>query len=244
LLPFVGAQLRLAKYRWKLIAKYRQRLRALCIHLRQQLRLSLHLNLNLDLRLDLHLSLRRAFLAKLLKTLLRKKLAPLFGSMFESMLVWPHAPTYLALRRQRLLGRQPVGRGVGGRIVVLRPANTIRCGADIEPSVYVRMIIILITRLYSSDCVASLGGTARRFSGSVDVSTQATTIHFSPQAVPTEASLIIRETTVQIAPQTAGRATAGATKGGMWSATEQTTRLATEHVVQPVARLAPVRVTG
>jgi hypothetical protein len=51
----VGAQLRLAKYRWKLIAKYRQRLRALCIHLRQQLRLSLHLNLNLDLRLDLHL---------------------------------------------------------------------------------------------------------------------------------------------------------------------------------------------
>jgi hypothetical protein len=49
-----------------------------------------------------------------------------------------------------LLPRRPVGRGVGGRIVVLRPANTIRCGADTDPSVYARMIRILITHVLSS----------------------------------------------------------------------------------------------
>ena len=55
--------------------------------------------------------------------------------------------------RQMLPPRRPVGRGVGGRIVVRRPADTIRSGADIDPSVYVRMIRILIMRVFSSGCV-------------------------------------------------------------------------------------------
>ena len=60
----MGAQLCLAKYRWKFVAKYPQRLRALCIHLRQQLRLSLCLDLDLNLNLNLNPLLYRAFLAK------------------------------------------------------------------------------------------------------------------------------------------------------------------------------------
>jgi hypothetical protein len=92
---------------------------------------------------------------QLFETFFQQLFASLFGSMFESMLVWSHAPSYLALRRQRLPGRQPVGRGVGGRIVVLRTADTIRCGADIAPRIYARMIRILITRLFSSGRVTS-----------------------------------------------------------------------------------------
>ena len=48
-----------------------------------------------------------------------------------------------------------MGRGVGGRIVVLRLADTIRCGADIIPCVHVCMIRILITRVFSSGRVTS-----------------------------------------------------------------------------------------
>jgi len=48
-----------------------------------------------------------------------------------------------------------VGRGVGGRIVVLGPADTIGCGTDIAPCVCVRMIRILITRILSLVPVSS-----------------------------------------------------------------------------------------
>ena len=83
----------------------------------------------------------------------------MFGSMFESMFPQSYVSVCLAPRRQRQGGRRPVGRGVGGRIVALRLADTIRCGADIILCVYVRMIRILIKRVFSSGCVTSIFST-------------------------------------------------------------------------------------
>ncbi|MBM3332232.1 hypothetical protein FJY68_10370 [candidate division WOR-3 bacterium] len=54
----------LAKYFALFVTKYRPKLRAPGVHLRQQSRLSLHLDLNLDLNPDLYPSLHRAFLTK------------------------------------------------------------------------------------------------------------------------------------------------------------------------------------
>jgi hypothetical protein len=71
----------------------------------------------------------------------------LFGSLFDSMFAELLASACHALCRKKLGGRQPVGRGVGGRIVVPRPDDTIRCGADIDSCVCVRMIRVLITRI-------------------------------------------------------------------------------------------------
>jgi hypothetical protein len=62
------APLFLAKYRQKLVTKCRSKLRALGIHLRQQLHISLHLDLNLDLNFYLHSSLLRALFAKSYKS--------------------------------------------------------------------------------------------------------------------------------------------------------------------------------
>jgi len=50
--------------------------------------------------------------------LFRQLFAALFDSMLVSMLALLHVSVDSALRRQRLGGRRPVGRGVGGRIVV------------------------------------------------------------------------------------------------------------------------------
>jgi len=69
--------------------------------------------------------------------------------MFGSKFAQSQASSRRAPYRRSQAPRRPVGRGVGGRIVVLRLADTIRCGADIIPCVYVRMIRILITRVLS-----------------------------------------------------------------------------------------------
>ncbi|MBM3330569.1 hypothetical protein FJY68_01800 [candidate division WOR-3 bacterium] len=105
--------------------------------------------LNPDLNLDLNPSLYRALFTKSYRSVFRLLFAPLFGSMYESMLAQLSVPMRLAMCRQRLGGRRPVGRGVGGRIVVLRPANTTRCGADTDASVSARMIRVLITYVLS-----------------------------------------------------------------------------------------------
>ncbi|MBM3330788.1 hypothetical protein FJY68_02915 [candidate division WOR-3 bacterium] len=54
----------LAKYFALFVTKYRPKLRAPGVHLRQQSRLSLHLDLNLDINLNLYQSLLRALLTK------------------------------------------------------------------------------------------------------------------------------------------------------------------------------------
>ena len=121
----LNAQLYLAKYLALFVTKYRQKCRRLRTHLHRQVRLSFHLDLNLDLNLDFYPSLLGALLQSLFETLFPQLFATLFGSMFKSKF----APLYLsmgpALCRQRLGGRRPVGRGVGGRIVVWNgPATT------------------------------------------------------------------------------------------------------------------------
>jgi hypothetical protein len=73
---------------------------------------------NLALYRDLDDSMFGAFLKSLFKTFYRQLFATLLGSMLGSMLGLLYLSVDSALFRQRPGGRQPVGRGVGGRIVV------------------------------------------------------------------------------------------------------------------------------
>ena len=138
-----------AKYRSLFVRKYRQKYRRLRSRLYRQLRLSFHLDLNLDLNLDLYPLLFRALFAKSYQSLFQQLFVTLFGSMFDLKNVQLQAPSRIALYRQKVPPRRPVGRPLHGRIVVPRPADTIRCGADVDPCVYVRMIRVLITRIIS-----------------------------------------------------------------------------------------------
>jgi hypothetical protein len=96
-----NSRLYLSMYGSLFVRKFRQKYRRLRTRLYRELRLSLHLDLNLYLFL-------RSF---------RQLFATLFGSMRDlkhgELLAWSH----VAQCRQRLPGRRPVGRGVGGRIV-------------------------------------------------------------------------------------------------------------------------------
>ena len=87
----------------------------------------MHSELNLALYRALNPSLYRELFAELFEKLLQKTLAALFGSLFDLMYGWFYASSRLALNQQMLLPRRPVGRGVGGRIVVgIRPTTTYR----------------------------------------------------------------------------------------------------------------------
>ena len=88
-----------------------------CIRLHRHACRSLHLDLNLDLNLWLNLNLDLNLIPQSDQSLFRQLFAPLFGSMFGSKFVQLYVWMDSALCRQRLGGRQPVGRGVGGRIV-------------------------------------------------------------------------------------------------------------------------------
>jgi hypothetical protein len=150
-----NSRLYLSMYGSLFVRKYRQKYRRLRIHLHRQLRLSFHLDLNLDLDLDLNPSLYRELLAKSYQSLFQQLFASLFGSMFDLKNLQLQASSRLALYRQMLPPKRPVGRPLHGRIVVLRPADTIRCGAYVAPWVCVRMIQIRITRVLSSGSVTS-----------------------------------------------------------------------------------------
>jgi hypothetical protein len=69
-------------------------------------------------------SLYHELFAKSYQSLFRQLFAALFGSLFELMYGWLQALSCLALNRQMLLPRRPVGRGVGGRIVVRNGRTT------------------------------------------------------------------------------------------------------------------------
>jgi hypothetical protein len=127
--------------------------------LRLRLRRGLHAELNRELRRnlnpDLNPELLRALLAKLYPPLLETFLASLLGLILGNKLWQLNNLTYGDLYRSTQPTRQPVDRGVGDGIVVPRPADTIRCGADLIPRVYVRLIRILITRILSPVPVSS-----------------------------------------------------------------------------------------
>jgi hypothetical protein len=72
--------------------------------------LDLYPNLNLDLNLDL--------IHQLFDTLYQQLFATLFGAMFDLKYVQSQVSFDPESYRQKLPPRQPVGRGVGGRIVV------------------------------------------------------------------------------------------------------------------------------
>ena len=83
---------------------------------------------SLDLDLDLNPSLYGWLFEQLFETLFQTLFAKLFGSMFKSKSAWLWASSRLALYTRMLLPRRPVGRGVGGRIVVgERSTTTYRC---------------------------------------------------------------------------------------------------------------------
>ena len=139
--------LHVRKHLWKHAQSY--------IRLHRRVRRPLRLNLNLDLGPNLNLDLNLNLGHPLFETLSRQSFASSFGSMFGSKFVQLYVWMDPALCRQKLGGRQPVGRGVGGRIVVRCPADTIPCGADNGPFTHARVIRLIITRVLSPGCVAA-----------------------------------------------------------------------------------------
>jgi hypothetical protein len=104
--------------------KHRQKHCRLRTHLYRQLHRQLHSEMNLALYRDLGTSLHRALFAKSYKSLFRQLFAALFGSMFDLMYGWLQVSSRLALCRQMLPPRRPVGRGVDGRIVLGERSTT------------------------------------------------------------------------------------------------------------------------
>ena len=88
------------------------------------MRSRLNNELYLDLNRWLHMELNREKLAKSFQLLFQRLFVSSFGSLFESTLPQSYVSMRLAPGRQRLPGRQPVGRGVGGRIVVRNRSTT------------------------------------------------------------------------------------------------------------------------
>jgi hypothetical protein len=110
------------------VAKFRQKCRRLGGHLHRQLCLSFDFDLNLDLNLDFYPSLFDALLKQVFETLFLQLFKKLFGSLFNAIhaaLAFDfHLLTYDFFYGQMLPPRRPVGRGVGGRIVVANASTT------------------------------------------------------------------------------------------------------------------------
>jgi hypothetical protein len=123
-----------AKNPAKNVWKYQKKYRRLRTHLYRQLHRQLHSELNLALYRNLDPSLFGALFAKTYESLLRQMLATLLGAMFDLMYGELQASSHVALNRQMLPPRRPVGRGVGGRIVVYGSPNTICCGCLAAPN--------------------------------------------------------------------------------------------------------------
>jgi len=83
----------------------------------------LNSELYLDLNNKLFAELHRDKFEKSFQQLFLKLFASFFGSLFELMFKWLLAFSCLALRRQVLLPRRPVGRPLHGRIVVPAPGR-------------------------------------------------------------------------------------------------------------------------
>jgi len=135
------ARLCLAKCPAKYIGKYRQRYRRLRIRLYRQLHRQLHNKLNLALYPDLDTSLFGALLKQLLESLFRQLFATLFGSLFDSKYGELQASSRLALYRQMLPPRQPLGRPLHGRIVVSGRHHTICCGRLAAPICNLKVLL-------------------------------------------------------------------------------------------------------
>jgi hypothetical protein len=113
-----NSRLCLSMYFWLFLRKWRPTCLQPCRDLCLRLNPALCLDLCLNLYLNLNPSLFRTSFAKSFQSLFRTFFAALFGSMFASKDAWLRASSCLAPYRQRPRGRRPVGRGVGGRIVV------------------------------------------------------------------------------------------------------------------------------
>ena len=88
------------------------------------MRSRLNSELYLDLNRWLHMELNREKQAKSFQSLFQRLFVSSLGSLFESTLPQSYVSMRLAPGRQRLPGRQPVGRGVDVRIVASAQANT------------------------------------------------------------------------------------------------------------------------
>ncbi|GEM_PF-1211128 len=108
----------LAKYHSSFIRKYPQTCRELygelCRRVCRELCPELNLNLNFGLNLNLNLNLN----SRSYPSLFRQMFAALYGAMFASSCEQLFGTTRLVLSLNRQPGRRPLGRGVGGRIVV------------------------------------------------------------------------------------------------------------------------------
>jgi hypothetical protein len=124
--------------RSKYLSLFVRKFRKMCIQLRTPLRRQVRPQLNSELRRELreqlYAALYHALLAKLFETLFKKTFVALFGSLFDSKFRSLRASVYLALYRQRLRGRRPGGRGVGGETVVTNArTTTYRRPASVHP---------------------------------------------------------------------------------------------------------------
>jgi hypothetical protein len=106
----------LAKYHSSFIRKHPQMRRELYGELRRQVCHKLCPELNLSLNFGLNLNLNLNLNSRSYPSLFRQMLAALFGSMLESKYAQLLALSHLALRRQKLPPRRPLGRGVDGRL--------------------------------------------------------------------------------------------------------------------------------
>ena len=100
------------------VRKYRQTSLKPCTDLCRQLRSSLCPELNLNQCSDLNLNLSLNLNLQSYPSLFQQLFAALYGTMFASSCEQLFGSTRLALYLNRQPGRRPVGRGVGGRIVV------------------------------------------------------------------------------------------------------------------------------
>jgi len=114
----------LAKYHSSFIRKYPQTCRELCGEMCRQVcrKLCPELDLNpcSDLNLNLNLNLNPASYP----SLFRQMFAVLFDSMLKSKYAQLLALSHLALLRQKLPPRRPLGRGLDGGIVVRNSLTT------------------------------------------------------------------------------------------------------------------------
>ena len=116
-----------AKYPEKFAGKYLQKYPQSCARLRGHVYLHLNSDLYLDLSDKLFAELSREKFEKLFLKSFQKMFAMLFDLLFDLKYRLLYVSSYLVLYRQKPRGRRPVGRGVGGRIVVENgPTTTYR----------------------------------------------------------------------------------------------------------------------
>jgi len=111
--------------------------------------------LNSGLYLNLNLSLSGWSFQQLFEALFQQSFASPFVSVFVSKNPPLRASPYLAARRQMLPPGRSLGRPLPGRIVAAALGHTTRCSLCNGPDTHIRIIRVLIKRIFSFLCTSS-----------------------------------------------------------------------------------------